>query len=59
MSLGETVPFGLNTGSLLTGVVLLAIFSLPMFMIIYAGQNEVKDRPKTFEEIYPDEHLFI
>ncbi len=39
---------------------LLAVVSLPL-ALVYAcyKANEAKDRPTTFEEQYPDEHLGI
>jgi len=49
-----------DSGLLLTAAFLLGLACLPVLAIVFAVRaSKPKDRPKTFEEIYPDEHRFI
>lgn len=54
------MPYKLDTGALLTGAFLFGLVCLPVVAIVLAVRaDRPKDHPKTFEEIYPDEHRFI
>jgi len=49
-----------DTDSLLTAALLLGLACLPVLALVFAvNASKPQDRPKTFEEIYPDEHRFI
>lgn len=49
-----------DTDSLLTAAFLLGLACLPVLALVFAARaSKPKDRPKTFEETYPDEHRFI
>jgi hypothetical protein len=49
-----------DTGPLLTAAFLLGLACLPVLAIIFAARaSKPKDRLKTFEETYPNEHRFI
>jgi hypothetical protein len=54
------MPYKLDTGALLAGTVLFGLVCLPVVAIVLAVRaSKPKDQPKTFEELYPDEHRFI
>lgn len=49
-----------DSNSILMGVSLLGLGCLPILMIVLAVRaSKPKDRSLTFEETYPDSHLFI
>jgi len=49
-----------DTDSLLTAALLLGLACLPVLALVFAvNASKPKDRPATFKEIYPDDHIFI
>jgi len=49
-----------DTDSFLAAAFLLGLACLPVVALVFAVRaSKPKDQPKTFEEIYPDEHRFI
>jgi len=50
----------MDKDSLLAAAFLFGLACLPVVALVYAVRaSKPKDHPKTFEELYPDEHRFI
>jgi hypothetical protein len=54
------MPYKLDTGAMLAGAFLFGLACLPVAaLVLMVRASKPKDQPKTFEELYPDEHRFI